>query len=231
MLRPGKFEITDKAMKICKIKKGGKVLEIGCGNGDTTEHLEKEYEYDVSAIDLDLDMISKAKARGLKANIKYGDGEFLEDFTSLSFDGVVIECVLSLINLPDEALHEVWCILKKGGKLFISDLYIKKPEKKLIEEVKMAAEKQAKTPHEDGSCSDDCAEDHKERIVEFRHEGRFLLAQLEEFLESIGFTVTYTEDRSKDLDNYVAEKIMNGETMEEGKKGTGYFMLIAEKTE
>ena len=31
--------------------------------------------------------------------------------------------VLPLINLPDEALHEAYCVLKKGGRLVIVDEY------------------------------------------------------------------------------------------------------------
>lgn len=232
MLSPGKFEITDKAMEICKMPKGAKVLEIGCGEGDTTERLEKKYGYDVSAIDLNLEMVSKAKKRGLKADIKYGDGEFLEDFSSWTFDCVTMECVLSLINLPDEALHEAICMLKKGGKLFISDLYIKNPEPEKLKAIKIEAERQAKLQKADNQCSDDCAEEHKKRFTTFRLENRFLLEPLVEELKSIGFKIIHEENRSLDLDNFVAQSVMDGKKIDcnmKGKKDTGYFMLIAEK--
>ena len=56
---------------------------------------------------------------GSKANpdldIRLGDGEFLDDFSSKTFDGVFMECVLSVINMPDEALHEAYCVLKKAA--------------------------------------------------------------------------------------------------------------------
>ena len=134
-------------MKICGLKKGAEVLEIGCGEGETTEHLEKDYGYKMTAIDLSLDMVDKAKKRGLKADIKFGDGECLEDFLSFTEDCIVMECVLSLINLPDEALHEAYCVLRNGGKLFISDLYIKDPDPEKVRAIKMEADRQARIPH------------------------------------------------------------------------------------
>ncbi|MEA4923076.1 MAG: class I SAM-dependent methyltransferase [Eubacteriaceae bacterium] len=232
MLRPGEFRITDKAMKICGFEKGAKILEVGCGEGDTTEHLEKDLGYEVSAIDTSLDMVSRTKARGLDAEVKYGDGEFLEGFSSFSFDGVVMECVLSLINMPDEALHESWCVLKKGGKLFISDMCHKDPDPDIMAAVARKAAEESIKPHEEGECSDDCAEDHKQRLVDFRYDGKFFVEPLKKMLKSIGYKIVMEEDRSMDLDSYAAEKMMNGEepdTCIKNTKKTGYFMLVAEK--
>ncbi len=30
LIRPGKFDITEKAMEICALKKGAAVLDVGC---------------------------------------------------------------------------------------------------------------------------------------------------------------------------------------------------------
>jgi ubiquinone/menaquinone biosynthesis C-methylase UbiE len=232
MLRPGAFTITDKGLELCNLKKGDKVLEIGCGEGETTERLEKHYGFDVSAVDTSLEMVRLTKDRQLKANILLGDGEFLDDFVSRSMDGVVMECVLSLINLPDEALHEVFCLLKEGGKLFISDLYIKNPDPALLRAVDIEASRQNKISHASASCSDECAEDHKKRIVNFRHKGVLLLEPLKEAMKEMGFQIVAWEDFSLELDAYIAESILSEKepilhaTM---PKNTGYFMLVAEK--
>lgn len=159
-LKPGEFRITDQAMKKWNLAKGATVLDIGCGQGETVEYLEKEYGYQANGIDLSKDMIKEGLSRNPKLNIKYGDGEFLEDYTSFSLDGVLMECTLSLVAMPDEALHEVYCVLKKGGKLFISDLYLKNPTPEFMKELELEAERQKNLPHEEGSCGGDHGHDH-----------------------------------------------------------------------
>lgn len=236
-LRPGGFTITDQAMKLCAFDKGAKILDIGCGHGDTVNHLQETYGYQACGIDLSLPMIQEGKKKYPDLDLQYGDGEFLDMFSSFSFDGVLMECVLSLINLPDEALHEAFCVLQKGGKLILSDLYIKKPEEGLLRALEIEAERQRVKPHKEGQCSE---EDHKERVVDFRFEGRFLQEPLLRQLEEIGFRILTFEDRSLDLDNFVAQKLMDDGNLEgvfcqqalldaKERKRTGYFMLIAEK--
>ncbi len=237
-LKPGGLNITKKAMEVWNLPKGSKVLDIGCGNGETLEFLQDNYGFVGKGIDLSLKMINESKERNPKLDISYGDGEFLDEFPSLHFDGVLMECVLSLVNIPEEALHEIYCVLKRGGKLFISDLYIKNPDKGLIKSLAIEAERQKSKPHEAESCSD-CKDDHKDRVCEFRSCGRFLLDPLMKELRDIGFTNIKLEDCSIELDNYVAEKIMKDGTLDlcfckeavnpKDKQKTGYFIITAEK--
>lgn len=238
-LKPGEFRITKKAMERWKLPKGSKVLDIGCGLGGTMEYLETEYGFECSGIDLSLERIQEGKTRNPSLNIKYGDGEFLDEFSSFSFDGVVMECTLSLINLPDEALHEAFCVLKNGGKLFLSDLYIKNPDSGFIKALQIEAERKNNRPHKEGECGTDCEEDHKNRRVNFRSDGRFLTTPLIEQLAEIGYRNMDWEDCSLELENYVAETLMREGTLEgclcdaalhpKDKFKTGYFMLTAEK--
>lgn len=237
--KPGEFRITKNAMERWKLPQGSKVLDIGCGLGETVEFLEKEYGYECSGIDLSMARIKEGKTRNPDLNIKYGDGEFLDDFTSFSFDGVLMECTLSLINLPDEALHEAYCVLKKGGKLFLSDLYIKDPDPGFVKALHIEAERQRNKPHKEGECGTDCEEEHRNKPVGFRSSGRFLKEPLIEQLEEIGYRNIIWEDCSQELDNYVAEKLMKDGTLEgclcdealhpKDNFKTGYFMLTAEK--
>ena len=230
LVRPGKFEITDKAMELCQLDKGAKVLDVGCGDGTAAEYLQDKYGYQVTGIDLNLAKISEGKERNGKLDLRMGDGGFLDEFPSYSFDCVMMECTLSLINLPDEALHEAYCVLKKGGKLFISDLYMKNPDPKQVQAIKIEAERQAKIPHKE----EDCGEGQM-RFVDFRFEGAFIKEPMIAYLEEVGYQVVAFEDRSDDLDTYVAETILqegsldNCVTCAKGKKGIGYFMLVAEK--
>lgn len=236
-LRPGGFAITDKAMELWNLPKKAKVLDIGCGKGDTIKYVKEKYKLDMSGLDMNLDFINEAKKSNPDSEIIYGDGEFLDGFSSYSFDGVMMECVLSLINLPDEALHEAYCVLKKGGKLFLSDLYIKDPDENLIKALEIEVARKGVAPH-DGACSDDCAEEHKARTVDFRLNSRFLQQPLIRQLEEIGYKNVHWEDFTEELGSYVAEKIMAGGNDEDcfciamdekNSYKTGYFLLVAEK--
>ncbi len=238
-LRPGEFKITEKAMNIWKLPKGAKVLDIGCGTGETMEYLEKEYGFQCSGIDLSMARIKEGKTRNPNLKMEYGDGEFLDSFSSYSFDGVLMECTLSLVNLPEEALHEAYCVLKKGGKLFLSDLYIKDPDPGFVKALAIEAERQSRKPHKEGDCDDACADEHKNRPVSFRSDGRFLIEPLVETLTEIGYRNIVVEDCSPELDSFVAETLMNEGTLEDclcdaalhpkDKFKTGYFMITVEK--
>lgn len=155
----GEYKITNEALKTWNLPKGAEVLDIGCGQGETVAYVEKEYGYKACGIDLSKAMIKQGLDQNPKLNIKHGDGEFLDGFLSYSFDGVMMECVLSLIGLPDEALHEAYCVLKKGGKLFISDLYIKDPDPEFLKAVEMEAQRQKNEPHSEDGCGSEHTQD------------------------------------------------------------------------
>ncbi|NLD19650.1 MAG: class I SAM-dependent methyltransferase [Clostridiales bacterium] len=237
VLRPGEFDITDKGIQLAELKAGQKILDIGCGEGDTVNHLIKEYRMEAEGIDMNLARISDAKEKYPGIEVNFGDGEFLDNYLSYTFDGVFMECVLSLINIPDESLHEVYCVLKKGGKLVISDLYEKDPDPTQVKAVKIEADRQAKIPHQEGDC-----EENPTRFVDFRFEGAFYKEPLIEQLKEIGFEIAAFEDRSKDLDDYVADIMMNGGCLDglmtnvktqagSKKRKIGYFLLVAKKPE
>ncbi|MEI3502776.1 MAG: methyltransferase domain-containing protein [Anaerovoracaceae bacterium] len=60
VFRPGEFTITDKATEIAGLKKGDRVIDIGCGEGDTVAHLAEKFGFDTVGIDMNLSRISEA---------------------------------------------------------------------------------------------------------------------------------------------------------------------------
>lgn len=230
MLRPGNYEITKAATEAAGLKKGERILDVGCGMGDSARFLTDSYGLSCTGIDMNLRFIQEAKENNPDLDIRFGDGEFLDDFTSSSFDAVYMECVLSVMNTPDEALHEAWCVLKKGGKLILTDLFHINPSRKYVEEVKKLAIEQAKhTEHEEGDC-----EDRPPRQTDFLHGGKFLMGPLADQIERLGFQITWFEDRTDDLVQYMADVILDGEEDSiickvEDRKNTGYFAMVAEK--
>ena len=235
--RPGGFDITDRALEIANFKTGSRILDMGCGEGDTVNHLN-EMGLKAEGIDINLAKIDAAKKKYPDINVKFGDGGFLDDYMSYTFDGVMMECSLSVLPQPDEALHEAYCVLKKGGRLIITDLYEKDPDPAQMKAVAIEADRQSRIPHQEG----DCEAGTVTHFTDFCFEGAFYKEPLIRMIEDeLGMRVMAFEDRSVDLDSYVAETLMNDGKLEDlctcvktevgGKKRKiGYFILVAQKS-
>lgn len=229
--RPGGFDITRRGLEVCNFNKGDKVLDIGSGDGDTANFLYEEYSLVPTAIDLNAEKIGKAKEKYPHIDFQIGDGEFLDSFSSRTFDGVLMECVLSEINLPLEAVHEAYCVLKKGGKLLISSLYWKALDdfnkKKVDEKVYDYQER-----HKQGTLSEEEKETPPSTYV---FNKVLLMDRLRPDIEEIGFKELLFEDRTYDLTTYAAEIIMKEGSLDDyvpkeaHGKNTGYCLLVYEK--
>ncbi|MDD2214999.1 MAG: class I SAM-dependent methyltransferase [Eubacteriales bacterium] len=219
-IRPGGFAVTAHAMEICQFGKKARLLDVGCGCGATVEFLETNFDISAVGIDSSKVLLKRGKDRNPKLNIVYGDGELLE-FPSFSFDGVFMECSLSLFENKTEALHEAYCVLKKGGKLIISDFYLRDANKNVEGD-----NGQVKT----------CIS------------GAFVLSELNDLLSELGFRIILWEDKTAELKSFMASMIMHYGSMENfyqsvlkeekdalhfaemiKQKKPGYFLLIAEK--
>lgn len=209
---PDRFNITDRGIEKANFKAGSRMLDVGCGSGDTVNHLN-EMGFKAEGIDINLVKISEAKTKYPGIDVKFGDGSFLDEYMSFTFDGVLMEDSLSQINQPDEALHEAYCVMKKGGRIIIRDKYEINPDPNKIKATAIEAARQARIPHKEGECD----EGTTERLVDFRLRGVFykdqLLSQLE---DEIGFRVMKFEDLGTE------DKDDEGRTI-------GSFLLVAQK--
>ena len=206
------FDITERGLELASLEAGDRVLDIGCGAGDDVAYFSEKKGLKAEGIDISLAAISEAREKHPDIAVKFGDGEFLDDYSSFTFDGVFMQDVLRLINLPDEALHEAYCVLKKGGKLVIVDEYHKDPDPKKMKAVAIEAQRQSKIPHKEGDCETDPV-----RFVDFRFDGAFYEGPLKRQLEETGYVIKIFED--------VTDAVEAGP--QEGK--TGRFLLVAEK--
>lgn len=222
--RPGGFEVTDRALEIADYKNGSRILDVGCGTGDTVDHLNKR-GLKAEGIDINLAKIEEAKAAFPGINVKFGDGGFMDDYMSYTFDGIMVECALSTFAQPDEALHEMYCVLKKGGRLIITDYYEKDPDPHQVRAVAIEADRQSHLPHKEG----DCEEGTVSHFTDFCFEGAFYQEPLVQMLEDeLGLHVLAFEDAGLQIGS--DDLYTNVETESAGKsRNLGYFILVAQK--
>ncbi|MDR2156634.1 MAG: methyltransferase domain-containing protein [Clostridiales Family XIII bacterium] len=233
---PGGFAFTAYAVRRAGLKQNDRMLEIGCGEGETLRELKARFGVRGIGIDRSAALIESGRARYPDADIREGDADVLE-FPPHSFDGVLIECVLSAASMQPEVLREVHCVLKNGGKLIISDLCARESAQKQPTAARANVAENggmARGSFENGSGG-----------------GLVDPQKLLNVCEALGFVEILWEDRTKDLDAFVIEKIMEHGSLERyyasitaagvpkeafckasPKAGPlGYFLLILEKSE
>jgi SAM-dependent methyltransferase len=117
-LHPGGLGLTARALDACAFASGARILDIGCGEGATVRHL-RSLGFEAVGLDLPAKL---PEARCAGAPLLGGDAAELP-VASATFDGVFLECTLSLVSDLDQALAECARVLVPGGRLVVSDLY------------------------------------------------------------------------------------------------------------
>jgi ubiquinone/menaquinone biosynthesis C-methylase UbiE len=70
-LHPGGKYSTEKLLELCNIDHKKRVIDIGCGPGDTTIYIAKKFGCHVTGIDILPEMIEKAKKNAIKQNVSH----------------------------------------------------------------------------------------------------------------------------------------------------------------
>jgi len=234
VLRPGGLELTDYALEKAGADKGGRLLDVGCGDGTVAAHIKEKYGLETVAIDIDKDAVEKAVLKGVDARVM--DAAML-DFDVWEFDTILMECVFSVLKKQEEAIHEAYCVLKKGGNLIISDLWCTEPDMERWERDYWSAMAQFRKPRVHENCG-------KEEDIPspYMQDGGIVTKGLLDLLEELEMEVVLFEDRTDDLNTFAAQAVMDHGSLEkwfesEGSwkpecgfsKKNGYFLLIAHK--
>lgn len=119
-LRPGGLALTERALAVCRFPPGSRVLDLGCGPGATLARL---VQAGMAAVGLDVATAFAREASGSAATV-CGRGQALPVRTAC-LDGVFCECVLSACGDAPAVLAEIGRVLRPGGLLALSDLYIR----------------------------------------------------------------------------------------------------------
>lgn len=98
-------------------RKNGKMLDLGCGTGDTLILLKK-LDWDVYGMDMDKNAITTAKKRGLN-NLKLGTYNNLDEYPDNYFDAIRLYHVIEHLDDPSLCLKLIYKKLKKGGELIM----------------------------------------------------------------------------------------------------------------
>ena len=121
-IRPGGLALTERAADFCGFSKGAEIVDIGCGFGTTLNHLRNSRGFRVCGIDISVRMLSESRGQPVMQasadSLPFGAG---------AFDGVFCECVLSLLPGPENALREFHRVLRPGGYLVSSEVYLRNP--------------------------------------------------------------------------------------------------------
>ena len=102
-------------------KDKGKLIDLGCGPGQTTMLLKNYGVHDIIGMDLSAEMV--AQANGLNPDIEFETGDMLQlKYTDESFGSAV--AFYAIVHFDDAALSkaftEIYRILKPGGQLLLS---------------------------------------------------------------------------------------------------------------
>lgn len=127
--RPGGTGLTERALACCDLGPEARVADIGCGAGGSLEHLGRSRDYRLVGIDPSPIQLELAGARLGSSHLVQGRAEALP-FQTESFDALLCECVLSVVDDRHSALGEFARVLKQGGYLLLSDVFAETTESK-----------------------------------------------------------------------------------------------------
>lgn len=202
-LRPGGIALTDRLMAHAALMSGSSVLDLGCGLGVSAKRLHNHWRMQVTALDHCLEDLLAANHGGENPLFVCADMH-QPPFRPGMFHAVLCECVLSLSFDQKRLLKTAAFLLKPGGLLLCSDLYLRANRT---------------------GCGTHCAE-HASCL-----DKAVTRSDLEQQIRYCGFTVTVFEDHSRALAELAGKMIFAG--MDPGLCASfrpGYCLIVAERT-
>jgi arsenite methyltransferase len=214
-IRPGGLALTGRAMEFCRFPVRSRLLDVGCGEGATVSYLRSRFQMDACGVDISSRLLGEGKSRDPALPLLRASGDNLP-FASGSLDGILCECVLSLLSEPGRALHEVNRVLGPDGKLILSDIYLR---------------------------GEGDEKDHREDALDGCLKGARPTSFTETMLSKAGFSIILWEDHTLLLRELAARLVLahgSADALWEGLKDAccfssmaalklGYYLLVARK--
>ncbi|WP_026694540.1 class I SAM-dependent methyltransferase [Peribacillus kribbensis] len=135
---PGSLGLTKQLLQNEAIGPKTRLLDAGCGTGQTSAYISKNYPCRVYAIDSHPEMVKKAysrfEAEGLPVRLRQSSIEHMP-FKSEKFDMILAESSTAFTTVP-KALSEYHRVLKKEGVLLTIDMAARGLSARAREEVR-----------------------------------------------------------------------------------------------
>lgn len=183
-LRPGGLELTRRALEALRLAAGARVLDLGCGCGDTLVLLREQAGLRAMGLDIRPDRLAQARKRCTNGLVLADAGRL--PLADERFDAVFCECALSLCADKARVLAEMGRILNKGGGLALADVYLR---------TSPSGKGNSILDSDDGTTPRTCLE------------GARPLRELRRLVESAGFVVELEEDHTPSLTRLAGELI------------------------
>lgn len=125
-LRPGGLGLTERMLALCRFPAGARLLDVGCGRGASLALLRSR-GFQAAGVDRSPELLAEAETSWATAGpvapppLVRADGGRLP-FRPGVFDGLLCECVLSLLPDRPTALREFHAALAEGGLLALCDV-------------------------------------------------------------------------------------------------------------
>ncbi len=120
--RPGGLALTSELISALNADATAQILELGCGRGATLAMLRQTGLIRAVGVDLSL-----AQLRYASPPLVCAEGQRLP-ICSAALDAVVAECSLSATGAIAPVLAEIQRVLRPGGLLIFSDIYVRNPQ-------------------------------------------------------------------------------------------------------
>jgi SAM-dependent methyltransferase len=117
--------LTERALEVCGLPMGARVLDVGCGAGATVQYLQ-HWGYRAGGVDLSALLLGEGRRKSSNLLFFQADGAYLP-LADGRIDAVLAECSLSVLADTGAALAEFYRLLRRGGYLVVSDVYARNP--------------------------------------------------------------------------------------------------------
>ena len=126
------FRYRQKILSLCEAPEGGRVLDVGCGNGGLINAIRQKTKAEAYGVDISPQMISECRSRYEGIHFEVATGEkiaFADDY----FDAITICCVLHHLHSPQKFFVEAYRAVKRGGLLIVGEPWNPFPIKQMLD--------------------------------------------------------------------------------------------------